>query len=92
MNFLTSEEFSTLLDEVDYSKLEIGKLLINFSDFIFSDHTSQLLLRIKEEFQDFFNENTIYIEFNIITGELERIFGDRNRSVFTVSISYDGTS
>ena len=125
LNFLTSEEFATLLDEIDYSKLEISKLLITLSDFAFTDHTSQFLLRIKEEFQDFFNENRIYIEiadykldksefcpvvitpnssyfirgsddgklkeFNIITGELKRVFGDHNSPLFAVAISYDGT-
>ena len=121
---LTSEEFSTLLEEVNYSKLEISKLLINFSDFMFTDFTFQFLTKIKEEFHDFFNKNTIYVEladykldksefspvvitpdsnyfirgsddgklkeFNIISGELERVFGDHDRSVFTVAISHDG--
>lgn len=59
---LTSEEFSTLLEEVNYSKLEISKLLINLRDFMFTNYTFQFLTKIKEKNHDFFSKNTIYIE------------------------------
>ena len=62
MNSLTAEEFSTLLDRVNYSKLDINKLLKNIDDLDFTDRACQFLIRVKKEFQDFFNENQIYIE------------------------------
>ena len=125
LDYLTPEEFSTLLDEVDYSKLDLSNLLINLSDFVFSNHTYQFLSRIKEEFHGYFSENPIYIdiaeyildksefgpvvitpdsnyfirgsndgklkEFNIITGDLERVFGSHNMAIFALAISDDGT-
>jgi len=124
MNCLTTEEFSSLLDEVDYSKLDVNKLLVNLKDFVFCDHTYRFLLRIKDEFEDYFRENPIYIdiaeyrldesefspvvitpdsnyfirgsndgklkEFNMITGNLERVFGSHKMAVFALAISRDG--
>ena len=63
LDFLTSEEFSVLLDEIDYSTFDLINLLINLNDFVFSNHNYQFLLRIKKEFEDYFSENPIYIDF-----------------------------
>ncbi len=62
LDFLTSEEFSILLDEVDYSTFDLIKYLINLKDFVYCDHHYQFLLRIKKEFEDYFRENPGYID------------------------------
>ncbi|KKL95433.1 hypothetical protein LCGC14_1854630 [marine sediment metagenome] len=63
LDCLTPEEFSTLLDEIDYSILNLNELLIYFKDFLFWEHSLQFLIRIKAEFKDYFSKNPIYIDF-----------------------------
>jgi len=52
VDYLTPEEFSTLLDELDYSKLSLDLLLYEVDDYLVSDHGRCFLTRIYEEFKN----------------------------------------
>ena len=121
---LTPEEFSTLLDEIDYSKFDLNEFLIHLKDILFWEHSLQFLNRIKAEFKDYFSKNPFYIdfaefvldksefcpigitpdnkyfirgssdgklkEFDILTGNLRRVFGDYEIPVYVLAVSNDG--
>ena len=63
LDVLTSEEFSSLLDEINYSKLDLNKLLINITNFLFCEYSLKFFTRIKAEFKDFFSKNPTYIDY-----------------------------
>ncbi|MFW9872451.1 MAG: WD40 repeat domain-containing protein [Candidatus Thorarchaeota archaeon] len=125
LDVLTSEEFNTLLDEIDYSTLDVRKILAQIGALTSSKYYTQFLVRLRDEFQEFLEENTIYIEigeykfdtsemspvvitpdsnyfirgsndgklkeFNILTGELVRVFGNHEGPVYALAISEDGS-
>jgi len=63
LDCLTPEEFSTLLNEIDYSKLDLSEILVHLKDILFWEHSLQFLMRISNEFTDFFSKNPVFIDY-----------------------------
>ncbi|MFW9939424.1 MAG: WD40 repeat domain-containing protein [Candidatus Thorarchaeota archaeon] len=62
MDYLTTEELHTVLDELDYKSLNLNLLLVNIEDYRPSKYGTLFLLRVREEFLDFFTHNWLYVE------------------------------
>ncbi len=62
VDYLTPEEFDVILDELDYSTLNLNLLLANIEDYRASKYGILFLLRIKAEFLDYFTNNSMYVE------------------------------
>ena len=124
VDYLSPEEFSTLLDDVNFTDIEVNELLENVGDYSKSKYGEAFLFRIKEEYNEYFTNNWVYVEikthkldksdyspiaitpdnkffirgsndgklkvFDIMTGDLVRLFGDHHDSVFKLAISHEG--
>jgi len=70
LDYLTPEEFDVLLGEIDYSTLNLNLLLLNIEDYRASKYGTLFLLRIKEEFLEFFTNNRVYVE--VVSHKLDK--------------------
>ncbi len=70
VDYLTPEEFELILNEVDYSSLNLNLVLMNIEDYRASKYGTPFLLRLKEEFLDYFTNNRMFVE--LVSHHLDR--------------------
>lgn len=62
VDYLTPEEFSTLLDELDYSKLSLDLLFYEVDDYLSSRYGRDFLKRIAQEFKGEMRSSNLYVK------------------------------
>lgn len=70
LDYLTPEEFDVIINEIDYSILDLDLLLLDIEDYRASKYGTLFLLKIKEEFLDFLTNNRVYVE--VVSHKLDK--------------------